>query len=90
VNGGSASVAKKSSLVSTVTGVVAVMGSLSLALPRLRGVVAWPDWEKESYPDAKDLLMIPLFAVVFPTVRYCFDFILEVRCFVPSIHHSNL
>jgi hypothetical protein len=66
------------------------MGSLSLALPRLRGVVAWPDWEKESYPDAKDLLMIPLFAVVFPTVRYCFDFILEVRCFVPSIHHSNL
>jgi ceramide synthetase len=54
------------------------MGSLLMVLqPRWGwgwgGTVKWPDWEKESYPAAKDLLLIPVFAVLFPTVRFLFD-----------------
>ncbi|KAG6547696.1 hypothetical protein Mapa_011146 [Marchantia paleacea] len=33
----------------------------------------WPDWDAESYPEAKDLLLIPMFAVLFFTARYLLD-----------------
>jgi len=40
---------------------------------RAAGLTVWPDWEKESYPEAKDLALMPLFALLFPTVRYFLD-----------------
>ncbi|CAM6040363.1 unnamed protein product [Sphagnum compactum] len=44
----------------------------------------WPDWEKESYPEVRDLALIPLFAIFFPTLRFFLDkFVFEVvgkRC----------
>ena len=76
VNGGSA-VPKESNLFGALTGIAVIAISLLVSLPRLREM-DWPDWEKESYPDARDLMMIPLFAMVFPTVRYCFDLMLDV------------
>jgi hypothetical protein len=33
----------------------------------------WPDWEKESYPEVRDLALIPLFAIFFPTLRFFLD-----------------
>lgn len=78
VKGASDPVVKESGLFSAFTGLAIAMISLMILLPRLRGL-GWPDWERESYPDVKDLVMIPLFAVVFPTIRYFFDsFIFEV------------
>jgi hypothetical protein len=46
-------------------------------------VVKWlqwqPDWEKESYPEINDLVLMPIFAIIFPLVRYLLDsFIFEV------------
>jgi hypothetical protein len=39
----------------------------------------WPDWEKESYPEVRDLALIPLFAIFFPTLRFFLDkFVFEV------------
>ncbi len=39
----------------------------------------WPDWEQESYPEFRDLALIPVFAVLFPTARFFLDkFIFEV------------
>lgn len=39
----------------------------------------WPDWEKESYPEVRDLVLIPLFAIFFPTLRFFLDkFVFEV------------
>lgn len=39
----------------------------------------WPDWEQESYPEFRDLALIPVFAVLFPTVRFFLDkFVFEV------------
>lgn len=41
----------------------------------------WPNWETESYPEAKDLMMIPAFSVFFFTIRYVLDtFVFEVTC----------
>ncbi|KAH8942074.1 hypothetical protein BDL97_14G079200 [Sphagnum fallax] len=38
----------------------------------------WPDWEQESYPEFRDLALIPVFAVLFPTARFFLDkFIFE-------------
>jgi hypothetical protein len=40
-------------------------------------VVKWlqwqPDWEKESYPEINDLVLMPIFAIIFPLVRYLLD-----------------
>ncbi|KAH9530537.1 hypothetical protein CY35_20G009500 [Sphagnum magellanicum] len=40
-------------------------------------VVKWllwqPDWEKESYPEINDLILMPIFAIIFPLVRYLLD-----------------
>lgn len=78
VNGGSAPPGKKSSLLSTFGGILIVLVALMGAQLASQGWVPRPDWEKESYPEAKDLVLIPLFAVLFPTVRYLFDsFFLE-------------
>jgi hypothetical protein len=46
-------------------------------------VVKWwqwqPDWEKESYPKIDDLVLMPIFAIIFPLMRYVLDsFIFEV------------
>jgi hypothetical protein len=39
----------------------------------------WPDWEYEDYPSKEDLLMAPLFAMIFPIIRLLLDrLILEV------------
>jgi hypothetical protein len=39
----------------------------------------WPDWEQESYPELRDLALIPVFAVLFPTARFFLDkFVFEV------------
>lgn len=39
----------------------------------------WPDWEQESYPEFRDLALIPVFAVLFPTARFFLDkFVFEV------------
>lgn len=54
------------------TGAAVVVGSLVMMQPWTKDL-RWPDWEKESYPATRDLLMIPVFAVLFPTVRYFFD-----------------
>ena len=79
--GGAQSVGKDASLRGTLAGAVAmVMVSVMVLQPRWGVHLSWPDWEKESYPAAKDLLMMPLFAVLFPTVRFFFDhLILEVK-----------
>lgn len=37
------------------------------------------DWEQESYPQYEDFIVLPLFALFFPTVRYFLDkFLFEV------------
>jgi ceramide synthetase len=33
----------------------------------------WPDWEYEDYPSKEDLLMAPLFAMIFPIIRLLLD-----------------
>ncbi|CAM6105194.1 unnamed protein product [Calypogeia fissa] len=38
-----------------------------------RAELQWPQWETESYPESKDLFMIPAFSVFFFTVRYLLD-----------------
>ncbi|KAL2649710.1 hypothetical protein R1flu_017838 [Riccia fluitans] len=54
-------------------------GSSSSSMDVLEASIArwrkgeWPDWEAESYPETRDLLMIPVFAVFFFTVRYILD-----------------
>jgi hypothetical protein len=41
---------------------------------------SWPNWDEESYPDIQDLVLIPLFAILFPTLRFFLDkFVFEVR-----------
>lgn len=58
---------------------------------RAAGLTVWPDWEKESYPEAKDLALMPLFALLFPTVRYFLDnCILEVSHFSFSTQNPFL
>ncbi|KAJ8752259.1 hypothetical protein K2173_003895 [Erythroxylum novogranatense] len=39
----------------------------------LAGRDGFINWEAESYPEAKDLLLIPLFALLFPTLRLYLD-----------------
>ena len=58
---------------------------------RAAGLTVWPDWEKESYPEAKDLALMPLFALLFPTVRFFLDnYILEVSHFSFSTQNPFL
>lgn len=33
----------------------------------------WPDWEHESKCTVADLALVPVFAVIFPTVRFLLD-----------------
>lgn len=33
----------------------------------------WPDWEHESKCTVADLALVPIFAVIFPTVRFLLD-----------------
>jgi hypothetical protein len=41
---------------------------------------SWPNWDEESYPDIQDLVLIPLFAILFLTLRFFLDkFVFEVR-----------
>jgi len=38
-----------------------------------------PDWEKESYTEHRDLVLMPVFALIFLSVRYLLDsFIFQV------------
>ncbi|KAF5468905.1 hypothetical protein F2P56_013015 [Juglans regia] len=37
------------------------------------GATAWIDWELESYPKPEDLLVVPFFALFFPSVRLFLD-----------------
>ncbi|KAG6627302.1 hypothetical protein CIPAW_15G117800 [Carya illinoinensis] len=37
------------------------------------GATTWIDWELESYPKPEDLLVVPLFALFFPSVRLFLD-----------------
>jgi hypothetical protein len=40
----------------------------------------WPNWDEETYPEIQDLVLIPLFAILFPTLRFFLDkFVFEVR-----------
>ncbi len=40
----------------------------------------WPNWDEETYPEIQDLGLIPLFAILFPTLRFFLDkFVFEVR-----------
>jgi hypothetical protein len=44
------------------------------------GFFGWPNWDEETYPEIQDLGLIPLFAILFPTVRFFLDkFVFEVR-----------
>lgn len=61
---------------------MALQQSVSLPWP------SWPDWEEESDPQLKDLVLVPVFALVFPTVRYLLDkYILEV---CSNLTYTNL
>ncbi|KAL3702093.1 hypothetical protein R1sor_020115 [Riccia sorocarpa] len=53
-------------------GTISSMDALEEAIARWRKG-EWPDFEAESYTEARDLLMIPLFAVFFFSVRYILD-----------------
>ncbi|CAK9221291.1 unnamed protein product [Sphagnum jensenii] len=33
----------------------------------------WPNWDEETYPEIQDLVLIPLFAILFPTLRFFLD-----------------
>lgn len=49
--------------------------------------MSWIDWESETYPSNEDLLMVPVFGLFFPLVRFFLDrFIFErlARRFVPG------
>uniref|UniRef100_A0A2P2LBL2 Uncharacterized protein n=1 Tax=Rhizophora mucronata TaxID=61149 RepID=A0A2P2LBL2_RHIMU len=42
------------------------------------------DWEHESYPDYSDYVVLPLFALFFPSVRFFLDrFVFEVSFLFP-------
>ncbi len=41
---------------------------------------SWPNWDEETYPEIQDLVLIPLFAILFTTLRFFLDkFVFEVR-----------
>lgn len=44
------------------------------------------DWEQESYPQYEDFVVLPLFALFFPTVRFFLDrLVFEVLCFFVNV-----
>jgi hypothetical protein len=43
------------------------------ALDTWRAELKWPNWDSESYPESRDLMIIPLFSVFFFTIRYLLD-----------------
>jgi hypothetical protein len=50
----------------------------------------WPNWDEETYPEIQDLVLLPLFAILFPTLRFFLDkFVFEV-CYVFSQAQQRL
>lgn len=47
-------------------------GAIAIAMATVFGF-PWPDWEHESKCTVADLALVPVFAVIFPTVRFLLD-----------------